>query len=243
MSKKRNKYMNSNQNNKPKLTFENHRLIWNSEAFIRELFQIDKNVELKSRSDVLKFKEQIRNIPNKRRFTIVGYGSLMNASDVPRTMPNAENHRLGILKGYERIFNLGYYKTSYLNVREAKNPSDSMQVALIDIPFTDLPNFLLRERNYDIAEVEVKDQETGEMVNALMVIARDNTNDSLLPQLNYAHLCLTGAFWLNGLEGVNDFLNTTYCYSEKHHQHVKIRTWLKDLDLINYMFMHEYQNR
>lgn len=237
---------NHNQNNKPqekKITFENHRLVWRTEVFLRKLLGIkDKEINLKDDYNVQRFLYQLRNIPEKRKLTVIGYGSLMNCTDISRTSPNAENHRLGILNGFERIFNIGG-DTSFMNVRRA-NDTSQMNVSLIDIPFTDIPNLIIREGRYNFEVVDVFDVIENKNISALIVVGDSMfEDDSLSPQLNYLHLCLTGAKWLDGLRGVRDFLETTYCYSNKQHEHIKINDWLKELDLIDYMFVHDYSNR
>jgi hypothetical protein len=224
-----------------KITFENHRNIWNQEFFLRKTFCVPKGTKIEKDVDVLNFKRQINKIPKQKTYTIVGYGSLLNPSDIRRTMPSAKNHRLGLIDNYERIFNIGD-QNSYMNVRSAPSKRD-MNVALIDIDFEDLPNFIFREGKYNVVNVEVKES-NGKEIYALMVIGKSIwENDFSSPLLNYLHLCLTGIKELAGLKGVQNFLRTTYCYSNTKNEHVLIEQWLKELDIVNYMSLNDYISR
>jgi len=234
--------MSHNKNNQVKITLTNHREIWAREHFLRTTFNVATGKSVFEDFEVKNFRKQIEKIPIQSSYVMIGYGSLMNKGDVPRTCPNAKYHRLGVLQGYERIFNMGW-GTSFLNVRETENEA-KMQVALVDIPFHELPSIIKREGNYEFITVKVMDIEMEEIVEALMVVSVDhNINDALAPQLNYTHLCLSGIKALNGINGVNNFLNTTYCYSEKSHSHVKLDKWLSEMDVINHMFMNDYSSR
>jgi len=101
--------------------------------------------------------------------SIYGYGSLMNLASVHRTMPNAINHRLGSLHGYERSFSL----ISVNMIKQKRVDWDTMEVAslavrpadttslvrgcIFEIPEEELGALKEREHRYKLVQLEVID--------------------------------------------------------------------------------------
>jgi len=223
------------------IPFQGHREQWLSRNFLAEYFEIKDRSKVFKHPLVSNLQHQLRGIPEQETYTLIGYGSLMNKRDVPRTLSTGKDHRLGFLAGYERIFNIGT-DTAYLNVKE--NAGSEIGVALIDFKFTDLLSLIRREGFYNFRMVEVYDTVSEESINAIMVIGDHFFENNLIePQLNYLHLCLTGAKELNELHGINNFLDDTRCYSPYHGGLVSIRGYLSKLNLVNYMIQNNYSSR
>jgi len=225
------------------IDFNNAKKEWTSEKFLREFFQVKKNENPFNKYYIKEFIDTISNIPLRHEYTMVGYGSLLNEKDIPRTLPSGKNHRLGILNGYKRIFNVAgnVNDIAYLNVE--KVPYDlQTYVALIDFPYYELPNIIARESLYDFTEVMI--QEQNKETQSLMVVGNNYfVNNYATPLLNYLHLCISGIKDLAGKEGVDNFLYTTYCYSQYHGEQVTINEYLKHVNLLDYMVRREYISR
>lgn len=170
-------------------------------------------INLNQRTDLSK--DVVENIINKvtkledKEYKIVGYGSLLNISDVYRTSPNLISHEVGYIDGWSRIFNMGNTDTgSYLNVYPDEEQTD-MIVAILTVPAKDMFNFIEREINYRFVTVNVKDG-NNTLHEAIMVLGySDQVKHNLIPQLNYLHLCMTGVGKLAGKRGVDNFVNST----------------------------------
>lgn len=222
-----------------KIPYKDHREVWHSEQFLREFFKIKNEDDYRKNAYVRNFLEKLDKIPIQRSYTFVGYGSIMNEGDVPRTLPSYSNHREGIVSGYQRIFNVGF-DTAFLNVE--KSEYSAIRVALMEFNYYDLLNLINREQLYDFVTVNVVDSD-GSEIEALMVVGDETfVVDTLTPQLNYLHLCLTGAMKLGGLASVNNFLETI-CYCETTGDQIMARDYLKNLSLTNYMIKNEYSSR
>jgi hypothetical protein len=143
-----------------------------------------------------------------RDYKVIGYGSLLNSSDVYRTSPNLVRHEVGFLDGWTRIFNMGSANTgSYLNVRPSNRKS--MIVAILTVPALDMFSLIEREINYRMLTVKVRD-EVGKTMDALMVVGyKAHTTYNLIPQANYLHLCMNGAGKLGGKRGIDNFIDST----------------------------------
>ena len=106
--------------------------------------------------------------------SIFGYGSLMNYESVLKTMPNAVNHRLGSLSGYERVFSIisvGRIKAGLANwdtmevAALAIRPVHNVAVAanavvrgcIFEIPPEELAALKEREQRYKLAQLSVTD--------------------------------------------------------------------------------------
>lgn len=224
-----------------KFTLKDQKRKWLSQESLRKRFNIDPKKDVYDNESVKRFINQLNRIPIQETYTLVGYGSLLNANDIPRTLPSAQNHRLGILFGYKRIFNIGF-DTAYLNV--VPDDEIDIEVAIVEFEHEHLPDLIQREALYDFEEVEVYDVEDEKAIKALMVIGDEYYENNLIePQLNYLHLCLSGASELNELKGINNFLDTSFCYSPYHANTVSVRNYLSKLNTINYMVQHRYSSR
>jgi|GEM_PF-6576923 len=232
---------------KIKSDYANHREYWKSKEYLKRLF--GANVDLKS-AKVQNLLDTIDSIPESPVYTIAAYGSLLNTSDIFRTMPTASDFRMGHIYGFTRIFNMGSLgRGCVLNIQP---DSEGMVICnFIDISYEDLPEYILREGWYDV-EVLEKNQyhDTWEDVlepNPVLTVVGDrhiiNQSIGVEPQLNYLHLCLTGMKEVGGWLGVQQFLNETLCYSNKTKDYIPVKHWLNSLDLENYLKVNDYSSR
>lgn len=232
---------------KVKNNYHNHREYWKSKEYLEKLF--GRNVNIKS-STVQNFLNTIDGIPKSEKYTIAAYGSLLNISDIFRTMPTADNFRAGIIRGYTRIFNIGRLgQGCYLNIQ----PSDytnKLTCNFIDISYEDLPEYILREGYYNIEILDPSDyidSISGNVNNPVLTVVGDqsiiNQSIGIEPQLNYVHLCLTGMKDVAGWEGVQEFLHDTLCYSNKTNDYIPLKHWLNSLDLAKYLVTNNYSSR
>ena len=223
-----------------KITFHNHREYWESDEFIRDWFGLKKEVKINNyhRS----FQKKLLALPRMEKFPIVAYGSLMNEFDAERTVGTTEAFIMSI-PGWERVFDIGHFeKGSFLNVRKSTK-GNSMDVIIRYVNWNKMPALLLRESLYDIEEVVAIDM-AGEEHLVYMVVAEDYyTNPWLLPQLNYLHLCMTGIKESGDYRMMENFLKTTYCYSDELAKEVTLEVWLENLNLSNYLQRYTYSPR
>lgn len=227
-------------------TFEQRKSKWLSLEFIATLLGQDVKYLSDKSNSIIEYRAKVRKLEDKTYF-MVGYGSLMNETDVPRTIPNYESFKTGFIQGWERIFNMGSSDTgSYLNARPT-NSETPMIVSVIEVKADMMPSIIMRERNYRFIDVEVAvTDEEGEVAeiydeglttNAKMVIGNYESYVALEPQLNYLHLCLAGTMDLGGLAGIQNFLDTTFTYRGG------LTEWFKKVDLLELMMKHCYLKR
>lgn len=217
---------------------------WDSKELYISLF--GKDVKLNS-DQVKSLRRTLNHLPQQDTYEIITYGSLMNLNDSLRTLLNQIDRFTCVIKNYERIFNIGWKEQgSFLNIRHSKEVRDLYCVG-ITIDYKDLPAYIKREGLYNIVPIEFYllddygEPDTQEF-NGFTVISYLG-DYGIEPQLNYFHLCLTGALQEMEDIGYNNFLDSTKCYSVKQHKYVMAREWLKELDLIDYMTRHSYSPR
>jgi len=229
--------------------YATHREYWKSKDYLRKLF--GNNVNLKS-AQVQDLLDTIDSIPESPVYTIAAYGSLLNTSDIFRTMPTANNFRMGHIYGFTRIFNMGSLgRGCVLNIQPNPDKQADVICNFIDISYEDLPEYILREGWYNV-EVLDEDQyyDTWEDVNdynPVLTVVGDqhiiNQSIGVEPQLNYLHLCLTGMKDIGGWQGVHQFLEETLCYSHKARTYISVKNWLDTVDTIDYMITNDYSKR
>jgi len=213
-----------------KIPYNNHRKLWLSDEYLGDMFE--GNID-----GIDNFKYQLSNIPVSEKYTIIGYGSLLNQNNALFTLDTIFNFKRGLLTGFTRTFNVGM-RQSILNVEKSIDPKSTMAVSLIEIPFYELPELINREAWYNFHQIN-----TGETTTGLIVSAKKQaTNERVEPQLNYLHLCLSG---LNEFypQGVDNFLDETMCFSYELKKRVSARVFLNNLKLTNYILRNEYKNR
>ena len=214
---------------------------WNNLKFYQGLF--GEKVDVAKDKGVISLQRKLMMLPQDREeYTIAAYGSLLNERDISRTMGDKYRSEIGMLGGYQRIFDTASWPIygSYLNIIKT-NTLDSIFVNLITIPKDKLPNYIIREGLYDpiIVECETLD---GKKVEAITVI-NEFGDFGVQPMLNYTHLCIQGIKEQLGKEGVNCMLDNTLCYSLSNHDYITLREWLKTVDLTDLMIRNEYVNR
>ena len=234
---------------KIKNDYATHRDYWRSKEYLKRLF--GNNVDIKS-AVVQDFLDTIDSIPENPTYTIAAYGSLLNTSDIFRTMPTASNFRIGHIYGFTRIFNMGVLgRGCVLNIQHHPDEQKDVICNFIDISYEDLPEYILREGWYNI-EVLEPDQyydpegEANDFSPVLTVIGDQsivNRSIGVEPQLNYLHLCLTGMKEIGGWEGIQQFLGETLCYSKKARDYVSVKQWLFTTDMVDYMITNDYSKR
>lgn len=164
----------------------------------------------------------------KRDYWVAGYGSILNERSREKTMPNAKTAVPAYVKGWERIFNLDCTTQTVLNVQPTKNRGQKLPVVAVKVPYGDMFDFILRERNYDIKEVPLY-SEKGEVLDekAIMVVA---TNKEQLadwwPNMEYLQANIFGANELGGDDFVEKYLDTTYFYSDNKLTKTSIREYI-----------------
>lgn len=224
-------------------SYENHREYWKTKPYLEQLF--GKNVDIKS-NRVLDLLDKIDRIPKSKVYTIAAYGSLLNPTDIFRTMPTADNFRKGIIYGYERVFNVGNkFSGCVLNIKKSIT-YDALTCHFIDISYEDLPYYILREGWYDIKVLTSSEYETKISNPVLTVLGKQeivNNSIGIEPQLNYVHLCLDGIKEIAGWEGVQHFLDDTTCYSNYHNDYITVKKWLDNLDISQYFITNNYNSR
>lgn len=216
----------------------NYKQLWASDHFYKQLFgkKLDFNEPF-----IRKLRWQLNNLPEQDSYNIIGYGSLLNENSLKRTIKEPSNPVPVFILGYERIFNVGNWETgAFLNIREAK---DSMMICnKITIKAKEMPEYLIREGLYDLIEVKYKNINNDEYGKAYTVISNDFVS-SIQPQLNYLHMCIDGIINLAGRYGARNFMDTTYCYSQKNGQLIKLSQWLEEVDLKQLMINQQYISR
>jgi len=234
---------------KIKNDYATHREYWKSKDYLKRLF--GNNVDAKS-AVVQNLLDTIDSIPESPVYTIAAYGSLLNTNDILRTMPTAENFRMGHIYGFTRIFNIGTLgKGCVLNIQYHPDTQKNVICNFIDISYEDLPEYILREGWYNV-EVLEEDQyyDTWEDVNErnpVLTVVGDqhivNQSIGIEPQLNYLHLCLTGMKEIGGWQGVRQFLEETLCFSKEARDYVSVKQWLLTTDMVDYMITNDYSKR
>lgn len=211
---------------------------WQSDEFVKTTFGKNANF---TDDKVEKLISKLLSLPNEDWITILAYGSLMSESDGYRTIPSAKNYRCVNIDGYDRVFNIGSERYgSFLNVR-VNEDAKQMIVMAIDVHAEDMPKFLQRESLYEFTSHKFIDDDYNHKIG-LIVVSYYN-EDWLEPQLNYLHLCLSGIQEFAGIEGVDNFLDTSYCYNPRKVRQTTIREWLYDMNPIDYMIRHKYSSR
>lgn len=215
-------------------TFEELKEKWMSTDFIEsKLFLFRKKGE-KENPKVARFREQIRKLED-REYHMIGYGSLMNTCDIYRTMPRFKKHQAGYINGWRRIFNMGNVLTgSYLNVYKAPEERN-MLVAVITVDVKDMPSIIAREINYEFVEQTVFVK--GKPRVGLMVVGLEASKEVLNPQLNYLHLCVSGAYNLEGDEGATNFVESTDTMI------CSLSDWFKHMNFLSLMTYQTYLSR
>lgn len=153
----------------------------------------------------------------ERDYWIAGYGSILNERSREKTLPNAIDALPAYVKGWERIFNLDCNVQTVLNVQPTENPDTKLPVVAVKVPYGDMFDFVLRERNYDVKEVKLY-SENGKLIDgkAVMVVATDEKQIAdWWPNMSYVHANIYGAFELGGDEFVDKYLETTFFYGSE----------------------------
>lgn len=215
---------------------------WQEIEFYQELFQ-DKKINWTD-NRVLRLQRRLNNLSPRDEYNVIAYGSLMNEDDIPRTLARYEIQP-GFIKGYRRIFNMGRKSTgSFLNITKEGVPKEHMMpVAIITIPFTEMPGYLLRESWYEAHLIEAFDEDGLLIDDEAITVVCDSLQHGLEPQLNYVHLCMSGIIDLYGANGANDFLENTLCYNPKIAGLDSLKNWMKDLNVADLMIRQNYIRR
>ena len=182
--------------------------------------------------------------PKDATVTIGGFGSLMDEASARATTPSITNWRYGWVDGYVRVFNL----VSILNIVRGNATGDhlatctarpvdgaKLRVCLYDVPATEYPQLLARERRlrevvapyrddrghagncvifgeYSDAEYRAERATTDELWHAEVGQHYSGTliyRDDLLPVPLYLTRCLT-AFKQLGAESLDNFLDQSF---------------------------------
>lgn len=128
------------------------------EKLARESEQEDENYFLRYYY-IKRLLANILFIDSKKKYAVVGYGSLLSPRSAARTIKNAINVAHVNVQGWERVFNLYHnvFDGNVLNVR--KSPLSKINVSLIEIDAHDLAQFFIRESSYDFACINLSDME------------------------------------------------------------------------------------
>lgn len=164
----------------------------------------------------------------KRDYWIAGYGSILNERSRLKTLPNTIDAVPAYVKGWERIFNLNCKTQTVLNVRPAKANNKKLPVVAVNIPYLDMFDFILRERNYDVIETELFDDD-GILIDdkAIMVVANEPAQIAdHWPNLSYVQANIHGAYGLGGDEFVEKYLDTTFFTVDDDGNELPIREYL-----------------
>lgn len=224
---------------KIKYDFVNHRTFWEKDSFYEKWFGKSQTANASAQY----FKKKLCSLPIDEKFKVVGYGSLMNGADADRTIKESEGFPV-YAPGWERIFNMGRIRTgSFLNVRRNDNAVKDMAAIMYEVNWEQMPALLMREGLYDLEWTTVRDEWGTEHEALIVVGSLGNQDDFIQPQLNYLHLCMTGIQDQFGFEGVDNFLDTTFCYSPNHQSQVSVREWLTTMNTLTYILSHDYSPR
>lgn len=192
--------------------------------------------------DVDRYVANIKSIRKGQDYKVVGYGSLLKKSDAKRTFSKMKSTRVGYVKNYQRIFNMGNTQTgSYLNVEFVKD--NILPVALITITAEDMFGFYYRESRYETIDVDVYPSDNclpnAFTVKAKMVTIKDAMyiNPVIEPMLTYTLLCIEGAKELFGSKDFKVFMDETMT------NHSNLRYWLKTLNVYNYALSTKHTSR
>lgn len=183
-----------------------------TDAFVSHLTSGKKRSTEKALEIVDKVKSRLIKL-EERDYTIVGYGSILNERSREKTLPNEIEALPAYVYGWERIFNLDCKVQTVLNVQPTKKKTP-LPVVAVKVPYGDMFDFILRERNYDIVEVPVY-TETGELIDerGFMVVATDeNQLADWWPNAEYIQANIFGANELGGDDFVEKYLDTTFFY-------------------------------
>jgi len=212
---------------------------WETKELYQKLF--GEKIDMNSKH-VKNFRSLLEKLPKQDTYTIITYGSLMNENDSMRTLSKQLNRFNCYITGYDRIFNVGFKKQgSFLNIIPNQITSPLYCIG-IEISYKEIPFYIKREGLYNLVPIKYHLFDEVEEFTGFTVIS--NFDDyGIEPQLNYFHLCLDGIKEEMGKQGVDNFLDTTLCYSTKECDYVKAREWLKTTNFLDYMIRHSYSPR
>ena len=173
-------------------------------------------------------------------YFVVGYGSLMNIRSAKRTLVPAVSIPITI-NGWQRIFNLKSEKDkcTYLNVRENK---EAKSICLAHkVSYTDMFDFILRERNYDLVFLDQKSVKFGPRTQkerteqnsdcpiAMVVATEKEQLSSYEPNMSYVQAVINGASKI-GIACVNNIVNDCVLGDGV----TNIKKWLETVNLVEY---------
>jgi hypothetical protein len=193
----------------------------------------DQAVEMvkKIKSRLIKLEE--------RDYWIAGYGSILNERSRTKTLPNQIEAVPAHVKGWSRIFSLHCGDYSVLNVEKAKKTAQ-LNVVAVKVPYEDMFDFIIRERNYDIVEVPIYGAD-GELIteNGIMVVATSEEHvseptDAPLPLMSYLQANIYGCYELDGTDFVNEYLANTFFY-DGNGDKISINEYVSDYALTHFV--------
>lgn len=179
----------------------------------------------------------ISTIDANKQYLIIGYGSLLNKRSRSRTILNAINEYPVKIKNYKRVFNLIAGDNTVLNIEKDKNLWFNAVGILMD--YKDMLEVMIREMQYDIIEIPVKDiliydkkLPSLKNISVFVVVCSDKNNLSKKePLLKYVQANIFGCKQISD-EFLQDYLKTTYCY--KNNKLISLSKWIKQVDLIKH---------
>lgn len=182
----------------------------------------------------------------KNSLLLFSYGSLMDENSAAETLSSqALKTRIPALGfGVKRVFNLDVPVTpnskfgkphdpkarAMLNIEQTGNNDDFINGVLIDIPASDLPSLLEREKGYDLIPIIVTEWSDFEKAKPQYKIAyaleSQNINPFLYPRPGYYELSRDAAFQFSPVFGLI-WQETTYLADGKTRV-AKWEKWLKE---------------
>jgi len=156
--------------------------------------------------------------------TVFGYGSLMNADSLRKTVPTVDALTPAMLHGHTRLFSTKAKKRSeksnepicVLNIKEA--PESSVNGICFTVPKEHFDALRQREQAYDMKEVTVETLYDRKKQNVITFIDRTEDYDTFVfdepLQIDYLQICIDGARAVEE-DFYNMFLDTTHINNKK----------------------------
>jgi len=134
---------------------------------------------------------------NKKRYNVVGYGSLVSHKSLKQTIPD-KKFKLVIVQGYKRIFNLEDKGGDYLNIE--KSPGSKFNGVLFSVDEEEFKKLVKRELEYNLEEEDVFDFKTGKKIGKAFVFIDyffDIDPGRMFPEKRYFALCREAAYHIS----------------------------------------------
>lgn len=130
------------------------------------------------------------------QFHIIGYGSLLSAESLARTISERPGMPV-IVPGYRRVFNMTTKRTPGTNVLNLRRDAGSeFNAVLFEVNQNEFRELLKREFRYNVEEAEAIDFYTRKKVGSCLIFINEHIDldDKNPPSPAYFDLCRKAAY-------------------------------------------------